>query len=240
MVAGINPIVAALQKQLTDHPINTCSFMRHWSSGRATREDFVAWMRVQLCASVSFGWSLKRIEVGLPKPLCLAEEYRRFSALAQIEWWPSWAAGSHGEHFKKLASFLGFQVDVAGAFDACPAHMRTWLEFREGLAERYGPEAALLTLAVANEVGNLKFFKELEGALKTIPGLEGCPPDYVEAHLEDEGPDARIMIELAKLLMKGRGKKEYERLHTDAADATQRFLDLRLAALEEAYTSFPR
>lgn len=234
----INSIVASQQRLLNSHPINHCAFMTHWSSGQATKQHFRQWLDVQLCASVSFGWVLKAVEGTLPKELALADEFYRFAELASVEYWPLRAKGSHGEHFKALAQFMGFRIDLGAAFEACPPAMLEWLEFRESLGPTFGPAAALLTLAAANEVGNLTFFKTVRQALDVVPGLADCPPEYLDAHLEDEGPDAFVMVNLAQLLTSQYTHEQLKTLRQSTLRATQQFLDLRAAALKELYESF--
>ncbi len=224
----------SLRSVLDEHPINKCSFIEHWSTDRAKKEHFVLWLEAQATLTISFGRCLARIWTDLPYELY--KESRAFHHLTQLESWGADMPETHGEYYRELVESLG--VDIGSALQTCPEGTFRFSEFRRKLSDKYGAEVALLTVLYGNELGNLRIFKALKIAMENIPALADAPKGYINAHLEDEEADSKIMFDLVELLLSRHTPDSSQMIWVTAETALKEFLNVRLAAFEELFERF--
>lgn len=220
------------------HPVNDHPFIHFWTSGKATREHFEYWLRPHYRFTRSFGRVLCALYSRIPDA-----QWKDATCILQmlmVENWGLPCAGGHGGFYRDLAKWLGIQIDQIGD-DSFPWYTNYFCDYRIEICSghRKWVGAAIAAIALGNELGNEAPFEALRRGIDIIPGLEGCPTEYFDVHLRDEGSDYRKMAELFQALVPMVGE---ERARILAEEAVGEFLlerqDFLDAFMEDLWEQF--
>jgi pyrroloquinoline quinone (PQQ) biosynthesis protein C len=196
-----------LKSVVGEHAVIQHRFFSAFRNGEITKEQVVRWLEQQFYFSISLPSAFAAIYARTPDKFWQVK--RSLVPLLDLEAWGSEDNDAHSNAFKKVTDFL--QIDIQKLTEQEPKqYTNDYVSFRFNICfdSHRSIGEGLTAIALGNEVLNLYLYKAYREGIHKISGLENCPTDYFDAHLDDEEADFKIFAELFENLNLDSEEKE--------------------------------
>ena len=197
----------SLRPIVSGHKVLEASFLLSFRNGSLTKDQFAQWLAQQFYFSISLPNAFAALYARIPDKFWQAK--RELVPLLDVEAWGSKEVGAHSNAFKKVADYL--EMDIQKLTQQNPKqYTKNYIDFRFGVCfdSVRAVTDGLCAIALGNEVLNLHLYKDYREGVHKIVGLENCPTDYFDAHLDDEEADFSIFARLFDLLVRSEQERE--------------------------------